>query len=102
MMYWYGAHVGGWEYGLGVLAMLLFWGAVIVAIIAIVRYVGYGRRGEYPREPPAAPARPPRAEEILAERFARGEIDVGEYRERLDVLHHGGGQEKEPAEAPQP
>lgn len=33
-----------------------------------------------------------RAEEMLAERFARGEIDAGEYRERLDVLRHGAGQ----------
>jgi putative membrane protein len=32
-------------------------------------------------------AKPPTAEDILNERFARGEIDAPEYRERLDELH---------------
>lgn len=92
MMYWYGDHIGGWGYGLGILAMVLFWGALIAAIIAMVRYLGRERRAGYPPEPRVTPRQPPRAEEILAERFARGEIDADEYRERLDVLRHGSGQ----------
>ena len=35
-----------------------------------------------------------RTEEILAERFARGEIDADELRERLDILRQGTGQEE--------
>ncbi|MDY0814474.1 SHOCT domain-containing protein [Kitasatospora purpeofusca] len=37
--------------------------------------------------PPAWPA----AEQVLAERFARGEIDAEEYWHRLDVLRGSGG-----------
>ena len=94
MMYFYGGQVGGWGYGLGILAMVLFWGALILVIVAMARYAGRDRRAGYPPEPPATPSGPPGAEEILAERFARGEIDADEYRERLDVLRHGSGQEE--------
>lgn len=41
------------------------------------------------RRPDARPTPPPpgeRAREILAERYARGEIDGDEYRERLEAL----------------
>ncbi|MFF1799308.1 hypothetical protein ACFVXQ_34735, partial [Kitasatospora sp. NPDC058263] len=33
----------------------------------------------------------PTADKLLAERFARGEIDTEEYRHRLDVLRDAGG-----------
>jgi uncharacterized membrane protein len=33
-------------------------------------------------------SRRPDAESVLADRFARGEIDADEYRLRLDVLRH--------------
>ena len=33
---------------------------------------------------------PPAAEQVLAERFARGEIDADEYRQRLDMLRRAG------------
>ena len=33
-------------------------------------------------------------ESVLAERYARGEIDEREYRERLDVLKRVGGSDK--------
>ncbi|MBL8926549.1 MAG: SHOCT domain-containing protein [Pseudonocardia sp.] len=45
-------------------------------MVALLRYLG--RRGS------AAPR--PRAENLLAERFARGDITEQEYRDRLDVL----------------
>jgi putative membrane protein len=99
-MYFYGDHVGGWGYGLGILAMVLFWGALIAAIVALVGYLGRDRHAEYPQKPRATPPRPPGAEEILAERFARGEIDADEYRERLDVLRHGAGQGGQLAKVP--
>ncbi|WP_077490391.1 SHOCT domain-containing protein [Sinomonas mesophila] len=47
--------------------------------------------------PPVPPGQPEamyaggRAEDVLAERFARGEIDEAEYRARLDVLRQQRG-----------
>lgn len=88
MMYWYGDHVSGWGYGLGVLSMVLFWGLLIVAVVAAVRYLyGRGRPDRPPQGPGPAPVREPGPEEVLAQRFARGEIDAEEYRARLAVLH---------------
>ena len=51
---------------------VLIWGAVIFAVFRFRR--GYGsHRGHS-------------AEDVLAEQYARGEITVEEYRERLGVL----------------
>ena len=89
MMYWYGDHMSWWGYGLGIAGMVLFWGLLIVAIVAAVRYLGRGRQERLPQEPPAPTPRPPGAEQVLAERFARGEIDADEYRQRLEILREG-------------
>ncbi|MGH2698628.1 MAG: SHOCT domain-containing protein [Actinomycetota bacterium] len=54
----------------------IFWVLVLgVVIFALFRFRGRGRwqRGHS-------------AEDVLAERYARGEISVDEYRERLSVL----------------
>ncbi|HEV2109000.1 MAG TPA: hypothetical protein VGR16_12105 [Thermomicrobiales bacterium] len=76
------AHEGGWE-GLGggwwwLLRplMLLLW---IVLIAVIVRWVlrSTDRHGPFPME---------RARDIVAERYARGEINADEFRDRLDRL----------------
>jgi putative membrane protein len=72
---------GGWGWGwghmvFGSLMMLLFWGAVVLAIVFVVRWLGMaGHR-------PETPAPENRALAILEERFARGEIDVNEFEER--------------------
>lgn len=88
-MYWYGDHMSGWGYTLGIISMALFWGLLIVAVLAAVRYLGHGRReGSAPGTP--SPPEQPRAEQVLAERFARGEIDADEYRERLETMREGG------------
>jgi putative membrane protein len=60
---------------------ILFW---ILVVALVVRFVFWRRRawctgGGGPRG-----GRGP--DEILAERFARGEIDAAEYRARLDAL----------------
>ena len=62
--------------------MILFWGAAIYGIVALVRYAHQDgpQRGE-PAGPPA-----PEPERLLAERFARGEIDEDEYHQRLTSL----------------
>lgn len=67
----------GWIYGLLMMVfMVAFWGAVIWGLVALlrgpVRHWGQSDRDD--------------AEQALAGRFAGGEIDEAEYRERLQVL----------------
>jgi putative membrane protein len=80
MMYW-GNGMGGWGYVLMTVSMLLFWGLLIAGVVLLVRYLGGDRR-----QPPSTTAGPdPRS--LLAERFARGEINEDDYRQRLKVLN---------------
>ncbi|MFC4942055.1 SHOCT domain-containing protein [Pseudonocardia sp. GCM10023141] len=83
MMFWYGNGNGvdGWGYVLMTVGMVLFWGVVIFGVIALVRYTAR-RQGPAQTHVPS-----PTPQQLLAERFARGEIDEHEYRIRLDVLH---------------
>lgn len=78
-MYWYGDHMSGWGYGFMTLSMVLFWGLVVAGVVLLVRYLG---RDQGPPSEPAGPA----AERLLAERFARGDIDEQEYRRRIELL----------------
>ena len=55
---------------------IVLWGVVIFAIFRF-----RGRGGWH---------RGPSAESVLAERYARGEIEVEEYQERLSVLKQTG------------
>lgn len=84
-MYWYGSGMSGWGYALMTISMVLFWGAVIAGIVLLVRH--FGRGGQQSPAPPSQSASP---EQLLAERFARGEIDKEEYRQRLAVLQGSG------------
>jgi putative membrane protein len=60
----------------------MLFGLVITAIMLTVRYLsdGGGHRG------PGSPQQARGAEDVLGERFARGEIDEGEYRRRMTTL----------------
>jgi putative membrane protein len=83
MMTCYGGN--GWGWGgwiLMTVGMALFWTLVITAVILAVRYLAS------PRGTSASPpgSLPTRAEDVLAERFARGEIGEDEYRRRLPLL----------------
>jgi putative membrane protein len=74
-----GANPEYWHMG-GSLMMLLFWGAVVLAVVLTVRYIGgSGGRAESSDSPNRALA-------ILEERFARGEIDKEEFEERKRLL----------------
>lgn len=79
MMYWYGPGMGTWGYVLMTLSMIVFWGLVIGGLVALIRYAS-----RPPTRTEVSPARTP--EQVLGERFARGEIDEDEYRRRLDAL----------------
>ncbi|KMO82625.1 hypothetical protein MAAFP003_4098 [Mycobacterium ahvazicum] len=84
MMYdgwgWGGMGSGGWI--LMTVLMVLFWAAVITAVVLAIRYLtGPRHTGAHPPGPG-----PARAEGLLAERFARGEIDEDEYQRRMTLL----------------
>lgn len=62
----------------GWLGMVLWWGAVVLAVVWFVRSLGGGRG---PGTPAPARAADP-ALQILRERYARGEIDTEEFDRR--------------------
>jgi putative membrane protein len=77
-MWWYGNPMGGWGYVFMAFNMVPYWGVIILGIIGLVRYLASKDRSTTSRCT---------AEHVLAERFARGEIDEQEYHQRLDALH---------------
>jgi putative membrane protein len=82
MMFWYDHDVSGWGwFGMSV-GMVLFWALIITALVLVFR------AANQPHEHTHTPAAPT-PEQILAERFARGEIDEEEYQRRLSALHAG-------------
>lgn len=64
----------GWGYGGMGWGMLLFWGLGIVGVIVLVRLLATDRR--------LPPPEPPSALEILAQRYARGEIEREEFEQK--------------------
>ena len=76
-MHWYpDMDLGGWM--IMMTAMALMWGLLIAAVVALVR------------TPPTDARRDPA--QLLAERFARGDIDDREYRARRRTLDLGADQ----------
>lgn len=80
MMWYGGSGWGGWL--LMSLLMVVFWGLVIFGGVAVWRAV---TRGDRTPQPPSGPS----PEQVLDERFARGEIDVEEYTRRRELLRSG-------------
>jgi putative membrane protein len=76
MMYWYGNGMNGWGYAVMTIGMVLFWAVAILGGVALVRHLTR----------PAGGIRGSSAEQVLAERFARGEIDEEEFGKRLKAL----------------
>ena len=76
MMY-FGDHMSGWAWVFMGFGSVLLWTALIICVVALVRYVsGNNRLGSGGHKS---------AEELLAQRFARGEIDEADYRQRLKL-----------------
>jgi putative membrane protein len=82
-----GREVYGWNDGMGLwgyvlmsISMVVVWGAIITGIVLLARSL------RAPSLNAPQPPSPRKAEDVLAERFARGEIDVAEYQNRLAVL----------------
>jgi putative membrane protein len=77
MMFWYGNHPGvGWSIVM-TLVMLVFWGGIAAFMVYALRGALSGRSPNGAKPDP---------KQILADRFAQGEIDEDEYRSRLKVL----------------
>lgn len=79
---WHHHDVGPGWWLLMAIMMLVFWGGLAWLIVTVIRNgahahppSGVGPQGERP-DP----------EQILHERFARGEIDTEEYYQRIDAL----------------
>lgn len=81
MMGWYHGDFGWTGWIVMSLSMVAFWSLVIVAVVLLFR--GTSERGQANREMPRTTRSPL---DILDERFARGEIDVEEYRSRQAAL----------------
>ncbi|SEP23912.1 SHOCT domain-containing protein [Trujillonella endophytica] len=79
MMFWYDHDPGAWGWVGMTVGMLLFWGLLISAVVLLVRAIGPG--GPTTPTPPTSDP-----ERLLAERFARGEIDEPEFQDRLATL----------------
>lgn len=87
MMFWYDHSMGWWGYlGMGV-GMVLIWSLIIAGIVALIRFSTAnnlpGQLGSAGRVPP---------EQLLAERYARGDIDDADYHHRLAALRDHGAQ----------
>jgi putative membrane protein len=93
---------GGWGWGwmsLMMIAMVLFWGAVIFGIFWFIRGIA---RGDW--APTETPVNKESAVEVLERRFAEGTITTEDYRARREVLVNGtaasnGAREDEPVTA---
>ncbi|WP_405714244.1 SHOCT domain-containing protein [Streptomyces xanthophaeus] len=86
-MFGYDHGMGGWGWFVMSFSMVLFVALAVAAVVLFLRTVDRYPSG--PTQPPAAPS----ARQLLAERFARGEIDEEEYERGLTALRaHGPGQ----------
>ncbi|HYQ63962.1 SHOCT domain-containing protein [Actinophytocola sp.] len=72
MMSWYDHGMNGWGYAFTFLVTAL----VVAGVVLLVRHLVGDQRTPSDTRP----------QQILAERFARGEIDEQEYRTRLTTL----------------
>lgn len=85
MMYLYGSGMSAWGYAFMTITMVLFLGLITVGVVALVRYLG--RSGQSRGAESASSMREHfTPEQLLAQRFARGEIDDDEYLRRMSVL----------------
>jgi len=80
MMWWDHGHWGAGQWFAMGLMMVIFWGAVVVGVW-VLRGTRQARQGETDASRAAHGA-----DEVLAQRFVRGEIDEHEFATRRDAL----------------
>jgi len=76
-----GASASMWMWGS---VMMLFWTVLVITAAWLVLRAASGSRSGRSGEPPRSGV--DRARDILAERYARGEITTEEYHERQSML----------------
>ena len=82
-MFWPDHDMGGWTYAGMATGMVLFWVVIVVGIVALIRFSSKTGASQAVQQPQPYTESP---EQLLAIRFARGEIDEAEYQQRLAVL----------------
>lgn len=82
-MNWNRHDMNGWDWFAMSIGTVLLWALLITVAVLLFRTLN--RAPELPHTPTAASP-----EQLLADRFARGEIDEDEYRNRLAVLRAEG------------
>ena len=88
MMY-FGPGMGGWAMVLMMLGNVIFWTVLILGAVVVARFWRSGPRDGLDHTQP-------RPQQLLAERFARGEITADDYHHSLRILSnpyesHSGG-----------
>ena len=86
---WHDGGGGNWWWIPMVIMMIAFWGGLAWVIVTLVRHNAHRPTGAALTPPSVTPTTPtvdPR--QILSERLARGDIDIEDYRARLDALEH--------------
>lgn len=80
MMGWYGGSMDAADWVAMSVMMIVFWGGLAALVVWVVRSLR-----------PAAADTPARtdADALLAERFARGELDSEEFARSRELLHSG-------------
>jgi putative membrane protein len=81
MMMWYSGDWGWGSWVLMTVAMVVFWALLITAVVLVVRYLASLRAGA--ADPTWVSNS---AEDLLAQRYARGEIDDDAYQQRVTLL----------------
>jgi len=84
MMHWYGDDMGWWGYGTMAIVTAVFWALVIIGMIALVKYLSGDDQTQRDAPLSSSPA------DVLAARFARGELSETEYRDRIAALREVG------------
>ena len=83
MMYYGYSHMSAWGWFLMTATMLAFWGILIAAVVLVVRYVRPGASDSSAIQKNPVSESP---EELLARRYANGDIDTEEYQTRMSAL----------------
>lgn len=84
-MYWNGHDMNGWGWFAMSAGTILLWALLVTVALLLFRTLNRA-----PELPHREPSHRESAERLLAERFARGEIDEEEYRRRMSVLRADG------------
>jgi len=83
MTYWNQHGMSGWDWFAMSVGSVLLWALLVTVAVLLIRNLSHASQ-----RPQSLGSPPP--EQVLADRFARGEIDEEEYRNRLAVLRTDG------------